>query len=387
MDNESFIGYEFSRRGYASMMCEDWYTAMNYPDCVGFRKPPADHYFVPFALRYDWSKEGKEDRTLYNNLEKNTCTPQYKYSMNYLRDFIDAYPDRPKWTMTWIVTLAHNNDNSLYPTDDDFANFFKQYKRKMRNAFLFVVGDHGLRHTSLRQTKQGALEDYNPVSIVVVPERLRKNEHLMGNLRKNAQQLTTHYDLYATLQNLAREGSRMTVDTLFDRLDTSGWGVTLHGESYFYPFNATVTRNCVSQRVPEEYCLCQRRQVNRTKEKQPLAVRIARFLVDRINAELKKEGASSACATLSLRPDRLVELLDMNDTTYRVTYSTLPGGARFWANVKVLFEDNQGGAERFDLEERKIARLDSYEEQSRCIKTYKVRPYCFCRDLIVSTKT
>ncbi|KAH7699208.1 Protein K03A11.4, partial [Aphelenchoides avenae] len=130
MDEEPYVGYEFSRRGYATMMCEDWYTALNYPDCVGFRKPPADHYFVPFALRYDWSKEGKQSKTLFRNLEHNSCTPQYKYSMAYLKDFIDVYPERPKWSMTWISTLAHNNGNSLYFTDDDFEAFFKEYKEK-----------------------------------------------------------------------------------------------------------------------------------------------------------------------------------------------------------------------------------------------------------------
>lgn len=53
-------------------------------------------------------------------------------------------------------------------------------------------------------TKQGELEINNPVLAVVVPENLRSNANLMRNLRRNARQLTTHFDTYATLVNIAR---------------------------------------------------------------------------------------------------------------------------------------------------------------------------------------
>ncbi|KAH7703928.1 Protein R03G8.3, partial [Aphelenchoides avenae] len=45
MDNESFIGYEFQKAGYKTMMSEDWALGVfNWPDCFGFAKPPVDHY-------------------------------------------------------------------------------------------------------------------------------------------------------------------------------------------------------------------------------------------------------------------------------------------------------------------------------------------------------
>lgn len=74
---------------------------------------------------------------------------------------------------------------------------------QLKNSFLFILGDHGYRHGSIRQTQQGELEDNNPVAIVVVPERLRTNERLMSNLRQNARKLVTHYDTYATLHSIA----------------------------------------------------------------------------------------------------------------------------------------------------------------------------------------
>lgn len=66
------------------------------------------------------------------------------------------------------------------------------------------MGDHGIRFGSIRNTKQGELEDNNPAMLVVVPEHLRYNTQLMENLRNNSRNLVTHYDTYATMLNIAR---------------------------------------------------------------------------------------------------------------------------------------------------------------------------------------
>lgn len=130
----------------------------------------------------------------------------------------------------------------------------------------------------------------------------------------------------------------MTASTAVDRLNTRGWNVTLHGESFFYLFNKSVARNCANQRVPSEYCLCENKQTDRTEEKQALAVRLARFLVDLMNSEVVKHNASSACATLTLDPTLAVDLLDIDAIYYRVTYTTVPGKGRFWADLRVCVD-------------------------------------------------
>lgn len=62
-----------------------------------------------------------------------------------------------------------------------------------------------------------------------------------------------------------QEGARMSATSLFDRLNTSAWNVTLLGESYLYPFDASVPRNCETLRVPPDYCICQNRAKVRAK--------------------------------------------------------------------------------------------------------------------------
>jgi hypothetical protein len=74
---------------------------------------------------------------------------------------------------------------------------------QMNNAFLFVMADHGLRYTALRETKLGEIEDNNPAMFLVVPKHLRRNRHLMGNLQENAYQLVTHFDVHSTLVGIA----------------------------------------------------------------------------------------------------------------------------------------------------------------------------------------
>lgn len=49
----SFIIRQFRERHYMTMMAEDWaYGALNWPECPGFKDPPADHYmrFFDFGL-------------------------------------------------------------------------------------------------------------------------------------------------------------------------------------------------------------------------------------------------------------------------------------------------------------------------------------------------
>lgn len=45
LDDDQFIGYEFKKQGYTTMMSEDWNTGVfNWPSCMGFKKAPTDHY-------------------------------------------------------------------------------------------------------------------------------------------------------------------------------------------------------------------------------------------------------------------------------------------------------------------------------------------------------
>ncbi|KAH7725882.1 Protein R03G8.3 [Aphelenchoides avenae] len=389
LDDQPFIGFEFQRRGYKTMMSDDWVQGwQNWAYCTGFTRTPTDHYMRPFQLLYDKCFELFSVRTrwlkYWHLLIDDPCRGIHLYNLDYLKAFIDAYADEPKFSLTWLNYLSHDTPSGLYHLDAVFLDILKGYKKKLDNAFLIITADHGFRYTAMRETRQGELEDFNPALVVVVPEHLRENDELMANLKANAGQLTTHYDLYATLVNIAREGDQMSANSPFADLDKSTWNVTLHGESYLYPYNLTLPRNCANQRVQFDYCMCQNKEENCTESKRPLARRIASFVATEINAFLRKHNALDRCAERSADATSTVELLQLTSQAglYRVALRTLPGGGHYSTYVKVSNEDNVGGRESFALAAQQIVRLDRYEEQAKCMKVYDVRPFCYCRDLL-----
>ncbi|KAH7708216.1 Protein K03A11.4 [Aphelenchoides avenae] len=344
---EPFVGFEFTRRGYKTMMAEDWAAgALMWPRCKAFTRTPVDHYMHPLQLLYDRTSPNNArtaDQTKWRDkLSKGQCLGMHLYLLNYLKDFLDSYPDEPKFSITWMVDPAHDNANGLYEMDEPFLRFLEQSKEKLNNAFFFVMGDHGSRIGNIRKTKQGEMDDKNPATILAVPERLRKNLKLLTNIELNSRHLMTHYDTHATLMNIAREGARMAANSTFDQLDTSAWDVALLGESYLYPFNLTVPRTCQNQRVPLEYCICQNRVKcvallqNVTVEKRPMARRIAAFVVRTINDFLRNQSALDVCRRLSHDRSSTATLLHLLDEgVYQITLKTLPNHGWYDTHVKV----------------------------------------------------
>ena len=56
------------------------------------------------------------------------CREPYQQHLSYLDDFLNVYSDKPKFSLTWITTLAHSNNNALFHADDAFYRFFQKNK-------------------------------------------------------------------------------------------------------------------------------------------------------------------------------------------------------------------------------------------------------------------
>lgn len=66
------------------------------------------------------------------------------------------------------------------------------------------MSDHGNILDPIAYTEIGKIEISNPFLVLVVPERLRSNLQLMQQLYQNSKQLVTHFDIYATLLEIAQ---------------------------------------------------------------------------------------------------------------------------------------------------------------------------------------
>jgi hypothetical protein len=86
-----------------------------------------------------------EARDNRNVLVKQKCKEKYTYQLDYLRQFHERYEtiNAAKFSLAWMVDLAHDNINGLYHADNYLANYFLENKRLFDNSFIFIVGDHG----------------------------------------------------------------------------------------------------------------------------------------------------------------------------------------------------------------------------------------------------
>lgn len=203
LDDDQFIGFRFQDDGYVTMMNEDWSLGVfNWPNCKGFKQTPVDHYMRPFHLRVEGRRW--KSAAISQAIHKKSCNETFHHQIEYLKGFLNKYPDKPKFSITWMIYLAHDDVNALYHADDYFYQFFKDHKEKFANSFLFVMGDHGNRFGGLRNTAVGETEDNNPFLFFSVPRKSKEDAELMKQIRKNSKELVSHYDIYATLLDIVK---------------------------------------------------------------------------------------------------------------------------------------------------------------------------------------
>ncbi|KAL3985846.1 hypothetical protein ACH3XW_40330 [Acanthocheilonema viteae] len=361
--NETVI-YNFINQSYASIMVEDWPSMFIWPNCNGFPKAPTDHYGSALVLR----PKAKKDFNAY--FYKGECHEVYHKVLDFVDKFLNEYKGFSKFALIWLSQLAHDSVNGLYRADKHFANFFHKNVENLKNSFLFVLGDHGLRFGGIRRTNTGYNEDNNPLLMVAVPEYLRSNEQLILNLKKNSRKHTSQYDIYATLYDIAQYARKKSFQKWDEHDFSKEFGKIRGGiraKSLLRPIR--YDRTCEEMEIPDQYCICKKQWYKMDIHNENVT-KAAQFIINKINDYLKEKSTDEKCETLHLKEVISAEYIE-EQSLLKIVISASPSEGKYEAQV-LQKNDN------FEMS-AKIIRVNSYKNQSNCVENEDIRPLCYCR--------
>ena len=272
VDVYPFIWNIFEQKGYVTLYAEDmpqfgtFQLRMN-----GFEELPVDHYMRPFFQAANPSE-------LHENSVKYCLggAPEHKYVLDYIKQFMFKYKSVPRFSFGFIGELSHADNNPAQHIDRDLVALLQTLKKNgaLDNTLLVVMGDHGARYSKVRHSLQGKLEERLPMMSLAFPESFRKKyPYEMKNLKKNANRLTTPFDVHETLRDL--------LDTRrFQRsLNYSHRGISLLKE---IPLN----RTCEAAGIDLHWCTCLQYEDVDVADK--TVRKVSQFLVKQLNRLTEK---------------------------------------------------------------------------------------------------
>ena len=287
--------------------------------------------------------------------------------------------------------LGHSHLNRVHVADNDTLNLLQHFSQETfrNNTVVILFGDHGNRLSRLRQTIWGKLEERLPfMSVTLPPWFNQRHPELVKNLKRNSHVLTSHFDVYETLQHL---------------LSLSNYTKTRPiGKSLFTDI-VSLNRSCDEAGVPVHYCPCAQYETVSTND--TMITNVSMEIVNTINEMLTDEEESrEVCEEVRLEDiirarksspnekvqkhggtyetekcDRCGVAEDTNFrirvTTYEIVLSVTPSHGIYEATVEYLHDQHK------ILVNREISRVNEYGDQPRCIakELPHLRKFCFCK--------
>ncbi|VDM49346.1 unnamed protein product [Toxocara canis] len=242
-DDWPFVWNNFSEQGYVTLLAEDRpdIGTFNYLGWLrGFKYPPTDHYLRPYWVATYWSLLFRRSSpNCYDRL------PAHALQLNYMSQFLTKYAGTRSFALHWTQDLSHDYLNAINVADEDYERFFVENSSNFNNTIVIVFSDHGHRYDAIRETVVGRLEARLPFASILLPkEFVKKFPHTFEALRKNSEKMTTPFDFYATLINIALGNfSRTAPPETIQR-----------GYNLLAPI--PTVRQCYDANVPEDYCPC-----------------------------------------------------------------------------------------------------------------------------------
>ncbi|TKR57469.1 hypothetical protein L596_030730 [Steinernema carpocapsae] len=322
----------------------------------------------PFQQLYNQDNATKTRETF-----KSICRETYEDIASYWDQFMKTYKNESQFVFLWNVNLAHNRIDGLYHADEPYYRLLESHEKRLENAFVFILGDHGLRHGKVRKTKKGELEDFNPFLMVSVPDQYRDSP-IMNVLRKNSRNLISHYDTYASLIHLSKMIKGDTLKEEFENPSQEPFKAG-HGSSYFR-VNMNQPRHCSDLRIPYEYCLCDKSLEKPIAANSTTAKLLADSIVASMQAKIDELKMTHLCSPRTVKYASTVAAKLVSEDKrkiYKVQITTNPGGGVFSGFVEIRDGTALPISNRFSRE-------NTYGKQGDCVVNIEELPYCYCKN-------
>ena len=374
VDSFPWLFRELQSAGYVTQWGEDDYESGTFTKALrGFKDQPVDHYLRPFHM--------KLPKVRYDMLSTTYCLgPQPKHQVVFqnILDLYDMYGSKPKFSFMWNTELSHDSLSMVRLVDDDLKSFLQKLKHTnlLNNTLLILLSDHGARFGEPWDSPQGGYEQLLPYLGLRFPKWFeQKYPVAYKNLQKNTVQLTTPYDVHATLK---------------DVLNYTGSGKQNTGVKALSLFQEVpINRSCGDAGISSEWCTCLDWQ--KLPSDHENAYKAAINFVDAINAYT--EPFRNICHSFQLlKVTNALEykgnwdwLLghfgerghkDKGYRLYKIEVRVQPGTALFETTIAA---DITAGI--FVTKKSNINRINTYGNESACIE-YRcpdLYEYCYCR--------
>ena len=377
-DKFNFIWKNFSENGYRTLYSEDSPHGQIFDyEKAGFSIPTADYFDRPFTLALE------EMGDVWN--QNHHCVhgrPGTKISLDYTKQFVQKFKDRPYFSFTFITRLTHDVLQDAYKADGLYLEFLKSIHEgsNLNNTMLVFFSDHGIRFGGFRQTFVGKIEERLPFLFFVVPEWFKKKyETLYTNLIINRRRLITPFDIYQTLKHLL----------IFPKTPVDSYGRSF---SLLLPISSE--RTCEQATILPHWCTClEEAKLNLTNA---IVKMVAQSFVKSLNNILlsykqctKLDLKQVLSATKFLPSDVVLKYIQTSHkkdkseihfgekvkthVDYQLMLETSPGGGVF--EVTMRHDEINNTTERVG----DISRLSMYGKTSHCVQGIELKKICYCK--------
>ncbi|XP_071143243.1 uncharacterized protein [Mytilus edulis] len=351
VDNCTFIWQNYSQSGYLTHLGEDWPGAGTFHYALkGFKRQPTDYDDRPFHVANEKGSKWMID-TCFHGKSSSETLHQRIYDLAYnLRN-------KRYFSLSTHSIMTHNYLEALRNIDNMTLNTFKKlYENNLlNNTFLAFFGDHGMRFGKVRMTFIGQLEERLPMMFIYVPQWFKtKYIGFFNNLKTNSRRLTTHFDMFSTLQHLLNLENERTHK---------------YGKSLFREIPRE--RTCEDAGIRPHWCTCNY-HLSAT-DNSTTRNNLASIFIQHLNTLLKNH--THKCSKLTLKSIiSSIKLLSrkIEHIEHRVVIEAEPGDGIFEATLRC---DRNCSTYNVIGD---VSRVNKYGTSTNCVKDNTLRKICHC---------